>query len=202
MSLIIVCCFLLPQEKQTPQQQSPARKRIVAKYDTNGDGRLDAKERETLRKSGGKKSRGKGRPKERQDLGPALEKQFDKDKDGKLSDAEYRAAEGGLRAKWEQLIGEFEAYKDGRLVVANLNKMEAAAKKDEIKDFPPALYGWIYFVRSADKRGRKDKQEEEIHPLAKFDINKDGKLDAQELMDARKALASRPKKRKQSDKAQ
>lgn len=187
MVFLVVCSFLFAQEAQSKEPaRSSVRERVIARYDTNGDGRLDAEEREKLRKSGGDRTRRESR-RERQDVGPALTKQFDKDKDGKLSDAEYRAAERGLRAKWDELVRKFGAYKNDRLVVENLNKMEAAARKGEIKDFPPALYGWIYFVRSRDKRGGR---KEEPHVLSQFDKNKDGKLDAAELVTARKAIAA------------
>ena len=177
MILIAALMVLATQEAEVPDKKPLSlRERIVAKYDEDGDGRLNAKEREVLRKGGEYRSvKEKFRRGGRQDFGPAMTKKYDKDQDGKLNDQEYSAAEKGLRAKWDELVQKYQAYKDDRVVIDNLNKMESAAKSGEIEDFPPALYGWIRFVRERDGRGKRKGPR---HPLSEFDKDKDGRLNA------------------------
>lgn len=182
-------------DEPVAQGTASLRQRVLAMFDADGNGRLDAQERELLRKSGkfGPQRRGaarRGAAKRRQQFGPNSLKKYDQDQDGKLDDKEYEAAQRGLRAKWEELVQTYSAYKDDRPVVGQLNKMEADAKTGKIKDFPEELFGWISFVRSRAGRGRPKSR---AHALAQFDTDKDGTLNARELKQARAALVSKHK---------
>ena len=166
------------------------RQRVLAKFDTDDDGRLNAREREALRKAGSpfaRKRPGYRRPR----YDPATVKKYDKDGNGELDGKEAREAQAGLRAKWGELVGVYQAFVKDEPVVANLRKMESDAKSGKIKDFPPDLYGWIR--GSIDRAGRSKNQNKSRRPrghiLGEFDKDKNGRLDARELKEARAAIA-------------
>ena len=173
------------------------RQRVLAKFDTDEDGRLNASERKALRKAGSpfaRKRPGFRRPR----FDPATVKKYDKDGNGELDGKEARAAQNGLRAKWGELVGVYKAFEKDKPVVANLKKMESDAKSGKIKDFPPDLYGWIR--GSIDRAGRSKNGNRNRRPrghiLEQFDTDRNGRLDSEELRKARAAI----NKKKQASK--
>ena len=165
------------------------RQRVLAKFDTDEDGRLNASERNALRKAGSpfaRKRPGFRRPR----FDPATVKKYDKDGNGELDGKEARAAQNGLRAKWGELVGVYKAFEKDKPVVANLKKMESDAKSGKIKDFPPDLYGWIR--GSIDRAGRSKNGNRNRRPrghiLEQFDTDRNGRLDSEELRKARAAI--------------
>ena len=173
------------------------RQRVLAKFDTDEDGRLNASERKALRKAGSpfaRKRPGFRRPR----FDPATVKKYDKDGNGELDGKEARAAQNGLRAKWGELVGVYKAFEKDKPVVANLKKMESDAKSGKIKDFPPDLYGWIR--GSINRAGRSNNGNRNRRPrghiLEQFDTDRNGRLDSEELRKARAAI----NKKKQASK--
>ena len=168
------------------------RQRVLAKFDTDDDGRLNATERKALRKAGSPFAR--KRPGFRQPrYDPATVKKYDQDGNGELDRKEARAAQNGLRAKWGELVGVYEAFKKDEPVVANLKKMESDAKSGKIKDFPPDLYGWIRgsIERAGRSKNRNQGRRPRGHILEQFDSDRNGRLDARELRKARAAIAKK-----------
>lgn len=166
------------------------RQRVLAKFDTDDDGRLNAKEREALRKAGSPFARKRpGYRRSRYD--PATVKKYDQDGNGELDGKEARAAQNGLRAKWGELVGVYKAFEKDEPVVANLRKMESDAKSGKIKDFPPDLYGWIRgsIERAGRSKNQKKSRRPRGHILGEFDKDRNGRLDARELKEARAAIA-------------
>ena len=173
------------------------RQRVLAKFDTDEDGRLNASERNALRKAGSpfaRKRPGFRRPR----FDPATVKKYDKDGNGELDGKEARAAQNGLRTKWGELVGVYKAFENDKPVVANLKKMESDAKSGKIKDFPPDLYGWIR--GSINRAGRSNvgnrNRRPRGHILEQFDTDRNGRLDSEELRKARAAI----NKKKQASK--
>jgi len=209
-STCALCCLLAagPQSRASDQKPdagektkavaSPAklsvRQRALAVYDADGDGRLNAAEREAIRRDGSPFA--VERPVFRRGWvtrDKAWIKKHDKDGDGKLNADEQRAANVALRKLWGQLVGKYAAFKDDRPVVANLKKMERDAKEGKIEGFPLELYGWIRgSIARADPKNRKSRRRGESgHPLAQFDTDKNGLLDAGELQAIRTAIANK-----------
>lgn len=81
-----------------------SREDMMKKYDKNGDGQIDGKERAALReklmKSRGNPAEGRGRGRNNVDRA-ALIKEFDKDGDGKLDDNERQAAMTAMRGRYK-----------------------------------------------------------------------------------------------------
>ena len=139
------------------------RQRVLAEYDTDGDGRLNASEREVLQKAGSPFA--KKRPRRgRRRFDPATVKKHDK-------------------------VGVYQAFEKDQPVVKNLRKMESDARAGKIEDFPPDLFGWIR--GSIERAGRGRRGRPRGHVLAEFDKDNNGRLDAKELKEARTAIARR-----------
>ena len=215
----VLCCVLAAgtqlraaDEKPAAEEKSKSvesktklsiRQRALAAYDADGDGRLNAAEREAIRRDGspfaverpvfrrGRATRDK-----------AWIKKHDKDGDGKLNTDEQRAANAALRKVWSQLVGKYAAFKDDRPVVANLKKLERDAKAGKIEGFPLELYGWIRgSIARAEPKSRKSRgKRESSNPLARFDTDKNGLLDARELQAIRTEITN--KKPSDSEKKQ
>ena len=169
------------------EQHLNDRQSIVSEFDADGDGRLNAAEREVLRRSVKDGSRRRRfSPERRQKFEPVTIAKFDADMDGKLNDQEYQAAQAGIRKQWDELVRRFAAFKDDQLIIENLNRMESEAKAGSIEDFPPELFGWIEFVRN---RARGENQERPAHILAQFDSDGNGRLNHAELAEARAAVS-------------
>ena len=193
-------CVVLPDRNRPDGQDAENvtfRQRVLAKFDTDEDGRLNASERNALRKAGSpfaRKRPGFRRPR----FDPATVKKYDKDGNGELDGKEARAAQNGLRAKWGALVGVYKAFEKDKPVVANLKKMESDAKSGKIKDFPPDLYGWIR--GSINRAGRSNNGNRNRRPrghiLEQFDTDRNGRLDSEELRKARAAI----NKKKQASK--
>ncbi|MGE9269208.1 MAG: EF-hand domain-containing protein, partial [Verrucomicrobiales bacterium] len=87
----------------------PARKlpaEVLAKFDTDGDGKLSETEREAALKA--RKAMVEKRK------AAALEK-FDTDGDGKLSETEREAMKAALKARHAELLEKYDADGDGKL---------------------------------------------------------------------------------------
>ena len=171
------------------------RQRVLEQFDADRDGRLNAVERETLRKAGSpfavkRPQFIRNRRRHEQRI-----KKYDKDGDGELNQEEERAARQALENVWSRLVGEYKAFIDDRPIVENLQKMQQDAKQGKIKDFPEELYDWIRgSINRADdkqqaKRTPQDEKPPSNHLLARFDIDRNGRLEPTELEKARVTIA-------------
>ena len=177
------------------QNDLTIRQRALKQFDADEDGRLNAVERETLRKAGSpfavKRPRFiRNRRRHEQRI-----KKYDKDGDGELSQEEEKAARQALENVWSRLVGEYKAFVDDRPIAENLQKMQQDAKRGKIKDFPEELYDWIRGSinrargNKQTKRTRKNEKPPSNHLLARFDIDRNGRLDPTELKEARITVA-------------
>ncbi len=199
MVVLLVLVTLLQQAEDGPLSPGALRARAIAAFDKDGDGRLNAIEREALRKSGKRfapeKPRYRRGGSKRQKFSPETVARFDEDKDGKLSQEEYDAAIGVVYRRWLELVREYQAFEDDKPVVENLRLLEQDAKGGKIRDFPPVLFAWI--KGSIDRAGSDDGEKSE-HPLAEFDADRDARLSPPELAAARAAIQARLKKARES----
>jgi len=176
------------------------RRRVLAAHDTSKDGKLTGEERAAANKAlatgrfatvrrrrSGRDSRGSywGRPE-------AI-KQYDTDKDGKLSEAEKEAARAAYRARRE--LQYYDKNKDGKLdesETAARDKGRAEREKRH-KEFMDRF--------DKNKNGQIDEGERgaigEYYRNRRYDTNNDGKLDETETAARDKANADREKTRKE-----
>ena len=174
------------------------RRRVLAAHDTSKDGKLAGEERIAAnkalaagkfatvrrRRSGRDSGRGRGRgsPFER----PEVLKEYDKDKDGKLSESERATAMTAFRARMD--LRRYDANNDGKL-----DEKETAARDKRRKEFLDRF--------DKNKNGEIDEDERsaigEYYRNRRYDTNNDGKLDEKETAARDKANADREKTRKE-----
>ena len=181
------------------QSDLTVRQRALEQFDADGDGRLNAVEREAIRKAGSpfavKRPRYiRDRRRHEQRI-----KKYDKDGDGELSEEEEEIAHQALLKVWGRLVGKYKAFVDDRPIVENLQKMMQDAEQGKIKDFPEELYDWIKGSinraggKKRTRRLQQDKTPLSNHLLAQFDTNRNGHLESKELEEARATMADRSK---------
>ena len=153
-------------------EKSSVYQSLLAKYDANKDGRLDAAEREVIR-TDRLKPASRERSGQRSFRYPdTVIARFDKDDDNELEGEEFAAAREWVDRRFKEINAEYDADKDGRL-----NTAERAALSKQIEAGKFEDMGWLtrYLVRS---RGI----------LRKSDKDRDGRLSEKELTAARAAL--------------
>ncbi|MBC8242847.1 MAG: hypothetical protein H8E20_00510 [Verrucomicrobia bacterium] len=166
---------------------------LLAKYDANKDGRLDAAEREVIR-TDRLKPASRERSSRRQFRYPdEVIARFDKDDDNELEGEEFETARQWVDRRFKEINAEYDADKDGRLNTAEraaLSKQIEAGKFDEM--------GWLtrFLVRSP-RSGRGDRNRDIRGDesgqsrggiLRRSDKDGDGRLSEEELATARAAL--------------
>ena len=104
-------------KKDHPPRKLPPE--VIAKFDKDGDGKLNEEERAAAKAERGEMMKGR-----KQEM---LEK-FDKDGDGELNEEEREAAHAGMKQK---MLEKFDTDGDG-----TLNDTEKAAMKEAMKDRP------------------------------------------------------------------
>jgi len=182
------------------------RKRVLTAHDTNKDGKLSGDERTAANKAllAGKFAAAPRRTSNRDSSRgsywdrPEMIKQHDKNKDGKLSDAEKETARNAMRAGYE--LRRYDANKDGKLdkkETAERDKGRAErAKRDAERE---KLRKEIYEKFDKNKNGQFDEDERaavgEFFRNRRYDTNRDGKLDKKETAARDKASAERAKRR-------
>ena len=204
--ILITCCYFLTacltaEKHLSNQKQSTLtiRQRVLEQFDADRDGRLNAVERETLRKAGSpfavkRPQFIRNRRRHEQRI-----KKYDKDGDGELSQEEEKAAHQALENVWSRLVGEYKAFIDDRPIVENLQKMQQDAKQGKIKDFPEELYDWIRGSidraghKKQAKRPRQGKNPPSNHLLAQFDTDRNSRLEPKELEEARATITDQSK---------
>jgi hypothetical protein len=170
------------------------RQAIVAKFDQNKDGRLDATEREAVRATKRDEARrGAGRGSMFQ-MPPEIVEMYDRDKDGHLDEAESAAANDGIRIRWGEAQKEYDANGDGNLDDGEREKMGDAIAAGRVKGLP-RMFGAMMRRPPGGGRGGGGGMfgggGVEESPLTKFDTDKDGRLSEAELAIARKAGAGK-----------
>ena len=121
------------------QTNLTVRQRALEKFDADGDGRLNAVEREAIRKAGSPFAVKRPRFIRDHRRHEQRIKKYDKDGDGELSEEEEQAAHQALLKVWGRLVGKYKAFVNDRPIVENLQQMQQDAKQGKIKDFPEEL---------------------------------------------------------------
>ena len=119
-------------------EKSSVYQGLLAKYDANKDGRLDAAEREVIRTD-------RLKPETRERSGrrsfrypDTVVARFDKDDDNELDEEEFDAARAWVDRRFKEINAEYDADKDGRL-----NTAERAALSKQIEAGKFEDIGWL-----------------------------------------------------------
>lgn len=164
------------------------RAAIVAKFDANGDGWLNAAEREAARAAQKQSAIRRGGQNPMFQMPPEIIEMYDKDKDGQLNDEESQAANNGIRIAWGNAQKEYDGNNDGDLDDAERERMADAILAGKVKGLP-RMFGMM--LRRPPDRGPGGmfggRGGPQANPLAQFDRDHDGRLSAGELDAARKA---------------
>jgi len=121
---------------------------------------------------------------------PEVVKKYDKDGNGELSDAETQEAMQGIRAQMEQVNRDYDANKDGQLDEQEMAKVRADIDAGKLEGLPR----FMFMGGGRGGRGGRGgpwggrRSEPEARFLA-ADKDKDGKLSAAELNEARQSAA-------------
>lgn len=138
---------------------------LVEKHDKNGDGRLDASEREQMRlalKQTRLSKKGSGFP-----IPADFLAKYDRDKDGEMQGEEWKIA---WEAETKILTDTYDADKDGTLNKAEKQAMMAAVGAGKITGIP------AFFAQRMLQDGSKSAPEHLAtqKEMLKFDANGDG----------------------------
>jgi regulator of sigma D len=184
------------------------RQRIVAQYDTNGDGRLDVSERAALKADLGDRVNHPLAARfalgHRMHVLARLRWAFDEDFDGALSDEERAALVDALEARClrvrEAVMAKFDANADG-----TLDATERQAAKDALVARLQAKRQELLAKYDTNLNGVLDAgerlqlradiidawQAKKAQLIATYDVNGDGVLDQTEKLALKKALQQR-----------
>lgn len=172
----VLALFLvgLPLPRLAAEDETIFQKRrteLVAKHDKNGDGRLDATEREQMRLALKEERLSK---KSSFKIPPEFLAQYDKNKNGEMEGDEWKVA---WEAETKILRETYDADKDGTLNKAEKEAMMADVGKGKITGIPAFFAGRMIH----DPGSGKPEYLEEQQKLLKFDVNGDGLASAEEL---------------------
>jgi len=191
---IIVVLLLVVVPIAKADEPSSVYTALLAKYDANEDGRLDASEREAIRTDRLKPETRERSSRRRFRYPDEVIARFDKDGDDELEGEEFEVAREWVDKRFKEINAEYDTDKDGRLNTAEraaLSKQIEAGKFDEM--------GWLtrYLVRSPRSsrgdRNRDIRRDDESGQsrggiLRRSDKDGDGRLSGEELTAARSAI--------------
>lgn len=152
LSLLTATLFAIPvfaraETPAVPAAYGPRHAEMVKRFDRNGDGQIDATERQAAR-SEMRQHRGTHRGqagfgKMRGQRRAQVLQRFDHDHDGRLNDAEYAEAKAAreqhrvqVQARRQQMLTRFDRDGDGRIGDTERSEMRAAWQKF-IEQQPP-----------------------------------------------------------------
>ena len=161
------------------------RAALVAKYDANGDGRLDATEREKMRlalKAERRAKSGGGGPFK---IPADFLAKYDANKNGEMENEEWKVA---WEAENKILVEKYDADKDKALSKTEKASMMADVKAGKITGIPAFFAGQL----AEDDEGSQPDYIATQKALLKFDADADGRASAAELEKIRKSRGSRP----------
>lgn len=165
-----------------PPDPKKVRADRLAKYDKNGDGRLDAVERENLRLD--VKAERLSKRAGFQIPAEFLAK-YDQDKDGEMAGEEWRVA---WEAETKILREAYDADKDGKLSKEEAKAMMKDVAAGKITGIPAYFAGRMANDPASPNAGYLEEQQ----ALLKYDTNGNGRADAEELVQIRNARKKTP----------
>ena len=182
----LTLAFTLPALGLSANTEDPlnaTRVRMLAKFDANQDGKLDAPERETMRlttkkeRMSSRRRRGGGSFK----IPASFLAKHDKDKDGEMSPSEWGSAE---KKEKEILVRDYDAEGDEKLNTQEKKLLMKAVSKGAIKGIPAHYARQLANDgRNKARRGEKRVPEHLVksnHWLS-FDRDEDGLASREEL---------------------
>ena len=168
--------------------------KLIERFDQDGNNRLDASERETMRQSVAAEALAEANDNDKGLPAEFIEK-HDANKNGKMDDAEWGPA---IEKEVAVIVKRFDADASGALDKAERAAVRGAMKKGEFK----GVYGYFAGQASDDPEARKRGRERgpsylaKSQELLKFDLDGDGVASVAELTAIRK---SREKEADKSD---
>jgi len=136
------------------EEPSAVYQGLLAKYDVNKDGRLDAAEREVIR-TDRLKPNPRGRSERRRFRYPdPIVARFDKDGDDELNEEEFDAARNWVDKRFKEINAEYDVNKDGRLGTDERAALSKQVQAGKFKDMG-TLMG--YLTRSRSSRGDRNR---------------------------------------------
>ncbi len=185
-----LCCAGIAVQAEPGKAFDKIRAKLVAQYDANEDGRLDAAERETMRLAAKRGSEGNGGRRGRRGRWspPAgwLER-YDRNKDGELDRGEQSVAFAGEQDRIRQA---FDTDGDGSLNAAEKGKLKEALDRGEFEGVDRFIAMQVGGFEDPRRRGRGGRGGSGNEWL-KFDRDGDGLASREELEAIRAAKAER-----------
>lgn len=181
-----------PGVRRDPLPPLPERRAaVLAEFDRDGNGRLDATEREAARLAWAKKQLAPRAERRGFPVPPELLEEFDKDKDGELDDQEGREAMEVTSRRFEKMRKDYDADSNGRLepeeIAAALRDIDAG----RLKGLPRMF---VQFAGGPPRGGPggppgTEGARDPRQIIRTADLDRDGKLNAAELAAVREAWA-------------
>ena len=174
LAVAAVLCFgslLRAEPADARKRGEEMRKQFMAKFDKNKDGKIDDAEKKAVREEFGKRM---------EDRKKEFMAKYDKNKDGKLDEAEKKA----IAAEWQKRRQEHQKAEPKKEAPkkAELKKEcpKAAAKKECPKAAAKKECPKAEAAKSARGEWAKRMEAHKKEFMAKYDKNKDGKIDDKE----------------------
>ncbi|MFP4104922.1 MAG: hypothetical protein ACLFVU_02435 [Phycisphaerae bacterium] len=162
-------------ESGEPNPRRSRRQRLLDRYDTDGDGKVSAEERNKAVAEWRERIRKRMEERRKQQL-----EKYDTDGDGELSEAEREKMEQQRRQERQKRVREwlerrFDADKDGKLDAEEQKRYDEAVKKYEER------------MKRFRQRARQWREQR----IKRYDTDGDGKLSETEREEARKQMRQR-----------
>jgi Ca2+-binding EF-hand superfamily protein len=122
---LIGACSLAAAEDLPQKPDRPVLAALLAKFDTDKDGKLSPDERKAMH----------------EERKAEMLKKFDTDGDGVLSDDEKAAMKAAREAKHAELLAKYDADKDGKLSPAEVKAARDAGEELPMRDGPGGKRG-------------------------------------------------------------
>lgn len=150
---------------------------LVAEFDANGDGRLNAEERlamraDRLKPKRNERSRGRGGF-----MPPQLLEAFDKNNNGEIDEDERVEMDREMQGRFQKLVETYDQNGDGELnLKEEIMALQKAVKAGGHDALDTMLAGFLF-----GRMGRSVDRDVEEPDWKKFDRNKNGIAEADEL---------------------
>lgn len=180
-----------PGVHRDPLPPLPERRAaVLAEFDRDGNGKLEAAEREAARLAWARKQLAPRAERRGFPVPPELLEEFDKNKDGDLDEEEGQEAMVTVGRRFEKMRKDYDADSNGRLEPEEI----AAAVRDidagKLKGIPRMF---VQFAGGPPRGGPPGTGggEDPRQRVRAADLDRDGKLNAAELAAVREAWATR-----------
>ena len=186
LALSVVC---ITASSATAQKLTEVRAAMHKQYDQDGNGRLDAAERESMRaataKARSSRNRGRGR---RFEPPKKWVERYDADKDGELSSLEMRTA---FESEMEIMKKAYDKDGNGELDDREKQAIKTDLQAQKFEGMDVWMASRLSGAFDDRRRGRSARKKSREEQWLEFDKNKDGRASAEELKAIREYEAKR-----------